>query len=82
MPYVAYETLLDAARRHFERVAASPNYTRHARHVALDLARRVERELAAANAGDPQRVLMMLELPRYSAAPAWDGEEPLFDAAA
>ena len=77
--YVPYATLLDAARRHFERVAGSPNYTRPARHEALRLARMVGAELAAANRGDPQRVLMMLEPPRYGAGPAWDGEpEPRF----
>jgi hypothetical protein len=57
---IPYETLLDAARRHFAHVAASPNYTREARNLALSLARETAEELNAFNRGEPLRVLETL----------------------
>jgi hypothetical protein len=59
MKLIAYETLLDAARQHFTTVAASPNYTREARNVALELSRDAAEELDAFNAGRPRRVLKL-----------------------
>jgi hypothetical protein len=55
---ISYETLLDAARRHFLHVGGSAQFTRAARHHALGLARQVEEELASANAGHPRRLLL------------------------
>lgn len=43
---IPYETLLDAARRHFEAVSRSPNYTREARNKAAQLARDAAAEMA------------------------------------
>lgn len=55
---IAYETLLDAARRHFLRVAASPNFTRAARAKARELAGEAQTELDAFNAGNPLRAML------------------------
>lgn len=82
---VAYETLLDAARRHFQHVAGSPHYTRRARHLALDLMRSTEAELAALNDGRPLRDLRSLRGDcGLAGGPAWDGDSdpPNFDLAA
>jgi hypothetical protein len=54
---IPYETLLDAARHHFARVAASPNFTREARNAAAALARDTADELDAFNRGRPLRFL-------------------------
>lgn len=52
------ETLLDLARQRLNTIAASPNFTRDARHLALAMERTVAEELAALNDGRPQRVLV------------------------
>jgi hypothetical protein len=57
---LAYETLLDLARQRLDTIARSPNFTRGARHHALDLRRTVEAELAALNAGHPSMALVPL----------------------
>jgi hypothetical protein len=78
---IPYETLLDAARRHFERVADAPNFTHEARHKALELAREAAAELDAYNRGEPVRELIELFWAGRSGA-AWDAEpEPLRPAA-
>lgn len=58
---IPYETLLDAARQHFRRIASSPAYTRDARHQALNLERDATLELASLNNGRPKRSLRTLE---------------------
>jgi hypothetical protein len=55
---IAYETLLDLAQQRLADIAARPNHTRDARHVALRLHREVVAELEAANSGNPHRALV------------------------
>lgn len=83
---IPYDTLLDAARRHFNRAAHSQNFTLAARHLALECERQAEAELAAFNEGRPMRTLCNLNPPHIHrpAAPAWreeDDTEPLRTAA-
>lgn len=72
---ISYETLLDAAAQHFERIGNSPNRTRPARNLARGLAREVRAELerhvrscpALRCAGDTCVTDM---------APAWTDDDP------
>lgn len=72
---IAYATLLDAAARHFRHAAASPSYTREARHLALQKEREVQAELDSLNSGRPLRRLC---LPEPRLPPEWLDFDPEF----
>jgi hypothetical protein len=75
---IPYETLLDAARQHFDRVYRDPTFTNAARQKAGGLRTATERELQAFNDGHPTRGLFLLncDCGGLGAGPAWDENNP------